>query len=128
MPWSPEQSQRAMVGVGGAVGLAAAVAPSLLQRSFGIPAADVTGANELGWRLFATRNLYLTARAATGDQAAIDAIGHLQALDQVVFWHAFARRSVPRRTALLAVLTSAVIVGLDAHRRSGPRPSVVSGP
>lgn len=116
-----------MIGIGATVGLAAATAPSLLQRSFGIAAEDVTGANRLGWRLFATRNLYLTARAATGDQTAVAAIGHLQALDQVVFWHAFAHRSVPRRTALLAALTSAAIVGLDTHRRTG-RPAAAVSP
>ncbi len=115
-----------MIGIGGTVGLAAAAAPSLLQRSFGIAAEEVTGANRLGWRLFATRNLYLSARAATGDQAAVAAIGHLQALDQVVFWCAFARRSVPRRTALLAALTSAVIIGLDTHRRHDQPPAEVS--
>lgn len=106
-----------MIALGGGIGLAAACAPSLLQRSFGVPASDITGSNKLGWRLFATRNLYLTARAVRGDPTAVDAFGQLQALDQVVFWHALATGSVPRRTALLAATTSAAIVGLDVHRR-----------
>lgn len=107
-----------MIALGGTVGLAAALAPELLQRGFGIPAGDITGSNKFGWRLFATRNLYLTARALKGDPTAIDAFGHLQALDQVVFWQAFVKQSVPRTTALLAAATSAAIVSLDIHRRS----------
>lgn len=97
----------------------AAIAPGLLQRSFGIPANEITGSNRFGWRLFAVRNLYLTSRALEGDAVAIEAFGRLQVLDHVVFWHAFAQRSVPRRTAVLAAATSAAIVGLDRHRRSG---------
>lgn len=107
-----------MIALGGSVGIAAALAPTFLQRSFGIAADDVTGSNKVGWRLFATRNLYLTARAMKGDPTAIQAFGHLQSLDQVVFWHAFAKRSVPRRTAVLAAAASAAIVGLDIHRRT----------
>ena len=119
MPWTSRDSQNAMIAVGGAVGIAAAVSPRLLQRTFGIPEDAIKGAGQLGWRLFAARNLYLSARALRGDQVAIDAFGHLQALDQVVFWHAFATRSVPRVTSLLAAATSGVIVGLDVHRRRG---------
>ena len=119
MTWTPEHSQRAMIALGGGIGVAAAVAPTVLQRAFGIPVTEVTGAGRLGWRLFATRNLYLSARAVRGDAGAVAAFGHLQALDQAVFWHAFATRSVPRTTSVLAVGTSLAIVGLDAHRRSG---------
>jgi len=107
-----------MIVLGGGVGAAATAAPGLLQRAFGIPAGDITGAGRLGWRLFATRNLYLTLRAVQGDPSAVAAFGQVQALDQVVFWHAFATRSVPRTTSVLAALTSLAIVGLDAHRRS----------
>lgn len=106
-----------MLALGGGVGVAAALSPSLLQRTFGVPAGDITGSNQLGWRLFAARNLYLTARAARADSTAIAAFGQLQVLDQAVFWHAFATRSVPRRTAVLAATTSALIIGLDLHRR-----------
>lgn len=108
-----------MIAIGGGIGLGAAISPALLQRTFGIPASETTGAGAFGWRLFATRNLFLTARALQGDATAIAAFGQLQVLDQVVFWHAFARRSIPRRTAVLAAATSAAIVVLDVHRRSG---------
>lgn len=111
------------------MGLAAAVSPRRLQRLFGVPDDAITGAGQLGWRLFAARNLYLTAQAVRGDRTALDAFGHLQPIDQVVFWHAFATRSVPRVTSLLAAATSGAIVGLDLHRRrggpdgcEGPRP------
>lgn len=106
-----------MIALGGGIGAAAAIAPDLLQRTFGIPAAELTGAGRLGWRLFATRNLYLTARALGGNSTALDAFGHLQVLDQAVFWAAFADRSVPRRTSALAIATSTAIVALDRHRR-----------
>ncbi|WP_183094508.1 hypothetical protein [Nocardioides stalactiti] len=118
MTWTPQHSQNAMIAVGGGVGAAAMVAPALLQRVFGIPAEEITGPGLMGWRLFAARNLYLTARAAQGDSTAIAAFGHLQALDQVVFWHAFSTRSVPRSTAVLAAATSLAIVALDVHRRT----------
>lgn len=119
MTWTPQHSQRAMIALGGSVGVSAAVAPAVLQRCFGIAESDITGAGRLGWRLFAARNLYLTARAVQGDRSAVAAFGHLQALDQAVFWQAFVTRSVPRTTSVLAAATSLVIVGLDAHRRSG---------
>lgn len=119
MRWTSQHSQQAMIALGGTVGLAAAFAPETLQRAFGITADDVTGSNKFGWRLFATRNIYLAARALSGDPAAVIAFGHLQALDQVVFWHAFANGSVPRSTALLATTTSAAIVAFDVHRRAG---------
>lgn len=117
-PWTPAQSGRAMVAIGGSVGLAAALAPDLLQRAFGIHQSQLTGAGRFGWRLFATRNLYLTALAMKGDPTAVAAFGKLQPLDQMVFVTAFVSRSVPRRTAVLAAMTSLAIMGLDQHRRS----------
>lgn len=114
----------AMLAVGGGVGVAAAVAPTLLLRAFGVPAAEVNGAARMGWRLFAARNLYLTARALRGHPDGLAAYAPLQALDQVVFWHAFATRSVPRGTAVAAAGASALIVALDLARRSAePAPT-----
>lgn len=113
----PGRARTAMLAIGGAVGLAAAVSPDLLLRGFGVPAGSLTPAGRLGWRLFAARNLYLTTRAAQGDPAAADAFGPLQALDQVAFWAAFARADLPRRTSGLAILASGSIVALDQVRR-----------
>ena len=111
---------RAMLAIGGGVGVAALVAPTVLQRTFAVPAEDIPGAGQLGWRLFGARNVYLTWRALTGHPDGIEAYGPLQALDQAVFWHAFARRSVPRTTSGLAIAASGVIVALDQRRRRAP--------
>ena len=107
-----------MIVIGTGVGIIAAIAPHALQRAFGIPRSEITLAGDLGWRLFATRNLYLGAMAMRGDRAAVAAFGPLQALDQAVFWHAFATRSVPRKTSAAAIATSATIVALDLRRRT----------
>ena len=106
-----------MLAIGGSVGVVAAVAPDLLLRAFGAPAGSLTPAGRLGWRLFAARNLYLTASALRGDPAAEAAFGRLQALDQVAFWAAFARGDLPRRTSGLAIAASGAIVALDQVRR-----------
>lgn len=111
-------AEQVMVAIGAAVGVAAAVAPDTLQRAFGVPAADIAPSSRVAWRLFATRNLHLTARALRGDQGALGSYLPLQVLDQLVFWHAFATRPVPRRTSGAAAATSAVIVGLDLARRT----------
>ena len=116
-----DPAARAMLGIGGTVGVAALVAPTALQRAFGVPAEEVRGAGQLGWRLFGARNAWLTWRALTGHPDGIAAYGPLQALDQVVFWDAFVRRSVPRRTSGLAIAASGVIVGLDLERRRAAR-------
>lgn len=88
---------------------------------------EVTGAAELGWRLFAVRTGYLGVRAARGDAAAQAAFLPVQVLDQAVFWHAFAVRSVPRRAAAMAAGASAAIVALDvARRRAGDEPPAVT--
>ena len=39
-------------------------------------------------------------------------------MDQVVFWHAYRTRSVPRRAAVLAAAASGAIVALDLRRRA----------
>ena len=108
-----------MLAIGGTVGAAAALSPDLLLRAFGVPTGSLTPAGRLGWRLFAARNLYLTARAVQGDPAAEAAFGPLQALDQVAFWAAFARADLPRRTSGFAILASGAIVALDQARRNG---------
>ena len=107
---------RAMAGMGVAMAMVAAPKPFL--RVFGIPAADVTGTAEFGWRLFAVRNAWVTALALRGDKTAQSAFLPIQLMDQAVFWHAFARRSVPRRAPVLAATVSGAIIALDLRRRS----------
>ncbi len=107
-----------MLGIGVGVGIGAMVSPEALQRMFGVPRSQVTAAGALGWRLFAARNLYLGARALRGDRQAVAAYGHLQVIDQAVFWSALSSGRIPRRTSVLAILTSGAVVALDRHRRS----------
>lgn len=115
-----ERVARGMAAIAGAVAVGSAVSPRALLGVFGIPTDQVTGAAAFGWRLFAVRTAVLSGLAWRGDETARRAFLPVQALDQVVFWHAYATRSVPRRTALLAAGTSAVIIALDvARRRAG---------
>jgi hypothetical protein len=115
---SQTAATKAMAAIGAAVASAAAVSPRHFLRPFGVPEEEVTGAAELGWRLFAVRTAYISGRALSGDEEAVRAFLPVQVLDQAVFWHAFATRSVPRRAAVLAAATSAAIIGLDLARRN----------
>ena len=117
-----ETAARGMAAVGAVVATGMAVSPRTFLRPFGIPSEDVTGSAALGWRLFAARTGYLSARALAGEPAARESFLPVQILDQAVFWHAFATRSVPRRASLLAAATSGAIIVLDAVRRR-PEPS-----
>lgn len=112
-----DNATRGMAAVAAGVATASMLSPRAFLRLFGIPGHEVTGAAAFGWRLFAVRTGYLSALAARGDDAAVAAFLPVQLLDQVVFWHAFATRSVPRRASLLAVATSGAIIVLDLRRR-----------
>ena len=107
-----------MALIGAAVASGAALAPRPFLRLFGIAPEEVTGAAAFGWRLFAVRTGYLSALAFRGNDTARDAFRPVQLLDQAVFWHAFATRSVPRRAALMAAGASGAILVLDGRRRS----------
>ena len=108
---------RATAAIALGVAAGSALAPRAFLRVFGIAPEEVTGAAAFGWRLFAARTGYLGARAWSGDAAARDAFLPVQLLDQAVFWHAYATRSVPRRATVMAAATSGVIVALDLRRR-----------
>lgn len=112
-----EASAQAMAAIGAAAATGAALSPRTFLRPFGVEPGDVTGAAELGWRLFAARTAYLSARALSGDDTARAAFLPVQLLDQAIFWHAYATRSVPRRAAVMAAATSGAIIVLDALRR-----------
>lgn len=107
-----------MAAIAGGVATASALSPRAFLRLFGVDPDEVTGAAEVGWRLFSVRTAYLGARAWGGDASARDAFLPVQLLDQVVFWHAFFKRSIPRRGALMAAATSGVIIAIDARRRA----------
>jgi hypothetical protein len=108
-----------MAAIGATVAAGMAISPRTFLQLFGIDADEVTGAGALGWRLFAVRTGYLSGRALMGDASAREAFLPVQLLDQAVFWHSFATRSVPRRASLLAAATSGAIIALDSVRRRG---------
>lgn len=112
-----DAAAKGMAGIGAGVAVASAVAPRTFLRLFGIAPREVTGAAAFGWRLFAVRTAYLSGLALRGDETAREAFLPVQVLDQVVFWHAFRQRSVPRRASLLAAATSGAIIALDLRRR-----------
>ncbi len=113
-----DPATRGMATIGGAVATASAISPKTFLSLFGVERRDVTGAAAFGWRLFAVRTAYLSARAWRGDASARDAFLPVQLLDQAVFWHAFATHSVPRRAALMAAGASGAIIALDIVRRT----------
>ena len=94
----------------------------LADRAAAILVVVAVGAGVLtfiGWRLVAARNVYISALALRGNETARDAFLPIQLLDQVVFWHAIATRSVPRRAGLMAAGASGAIIALDVARRAG---------
>jgi hypothetical protein len=112
-----DRATTTMAGIAGAVALGSALVPRHFLRLFGVAPEEVTGATRLGFGLFATRNAYVAMNALRDDPAAKAAFLPLQALDQVVFWHAYATRSIPRPGALLAISVSGAIVAIDLRRR-----------
>jgi len=124
-PTSGERAEalsRLVAGIGLAVGVGAAISPRTLLRVYGVDRREVTGAGAFGWRLFATRNLYLGTAALSGQRAARQAFLPVQILDQIVFALAYRTRAIPRPAALLAMTTSATIIMLDLLRRAAERP------
>lgn len=122
MPSDPsrETLELAAAGLATAVGVGAAVSPTLLLRLFGIAPGEVTGAAALGWRLFAVRNLFVGIAGLRGDAQARALILPVQLVDQVVFQHAYRTRSVPRRASVGAMAVSGVLIALTGlARRSG---------
>jgi hypothetical protein len=112
-----DTAARAMALIGLSVAAGGALAPKPFLRAFGVDPAEVTGAAEFGWRLFAARTAYISVGALRDAPGARDAFLPVQALDQAIFWHAFGRRSVPRRAAVMAAAASGAIVALDVVRR-----------
>jgi len=112
----------AMAAIGLGVGIGAALSPAALAGLYGIPPREMTGAGAFGWRLFGVRTVYLSSLALNGDVSARRAFLPIQLLDQAVFAHAYATRSIPRRAAALAMATSGAIIGLDLIGRRPARP------
>ena len=117
-----------MAAIGGSVSVGSAFFPRLFLRLFGVAPREVTGPAIFALRLFAVRTAYLSALAARGNETARDAFLPVQVLDQMVFWHAFKTRSIPRPGAVLAAAMSGVIIAFGLSRRGSPgTPNVGSG-
>lgn len=116
-PRVTDRATKTMAGIAGTVAIGSAFAPRSFLRLFGVAPDEVTGATRLGFGLFATRNAYIAVQALRDDPAAKAAFLPLQALDQIVFWRAYATRSIPRPGALLAISVSGAIVAVDLRRR-----------
>lgn len=109
----PEQLHRAAGAIALTVGVGTTLAPGLFLRPFGIPAADVTGAAQMGWRMFGIRTALIGAAAITGSTEARAAILPVQLADQLVFAHAARSGAVPVRAARLAQAVSGVLIALE---------------
>ena len=115
-----ESLWRAVAGIALSVGTGVALAPGRFARLYGLPTRAMTGTAAFGWRLFAVRTLVIGGAALAGSPAARAAFVPVQILDQLVFLHALATRSVPRRAALLAMGTSGAIVALSLAAQAAP--------
>lgn len=103
-----------------AVGGLALVSPRSLLRLYGVDRRELTSAGAFGWRLFAVRNLVTGVSALRANEGARKLILPVQAVDQLVFAHAWKTRAVPRGAAAMAMLTSGAIIvsTLVAERRA----------
>ncbi len=113
----PETFYRAAGGTAMLIGIGALLAPKMLVRLYGMDAAQMTGVSAFGWRLFGVRNIVIGGAALAGSQPARDVTLAIQAPDQLVFWHAFQTRSIPRPTAVLAMVTSGAVATACARGR-----------
>ena len=112
-----EPIYRAIAAFALLVGIGALLSPRALLRLYGVRADELAGAGEMGWRLFAARQLLIAAAALSGNQRARDSVLLLQAPDLVIFAHSYRSRSVPRKASVLAIATAATVAALSALAR-----------
>ena len=92
------------------VGVTATLAPTLLARVVGLPAAETGGSAGLAWRWFGIRTAAVATAALAGHTPARAAIALLQVPDQIVMLHAWRSGSVGRRPALTSLAVSWFLV------------------
>lgn len=112
---------KAMAGMATAVAATSIGAPRLLLRVVGVPPEQATPAAELGLRLFAARNLAVSALAIRGDATTQAMFLPLQGLDQLAWWDLYRRGTLSLRTTLTCTAISGVIVGLGVAERAATR-------
>ncbi len=111
-----------MAAIGASVAATSWVAPRVLLRILGLPAAQSTPATALALRLFAVRTAYVSALTARGDRTATRMFLPVQALDQLAWWDLYRRGELGLRPTLTC---SAISAGIVAFGLSGP--AVASG-
>lgn len=116
-----ERIYRGVASYALAIGIGALFAPRLLLRVYGVPPDELTGIGEMGWRLFAVRQIWIAAAAFAGDARARDAMLAIQAPDLIIFAGTYRRRSIPRATSVLALLSAGAVATLSALARSRTR-------
>ncbi len=108
----------AMAGLATAVGGVSVGAPRTLLRILGVAPEQATPAAQLGLRLFATRNLAVSALAVRGDATAQAMFLPVQCLDQLAWWELHRRGALSRRTTLTCTAISGLIIGLGVAELS----------
>lgn len=114
----------ASTAVGGlalAIGATALVSPARLSSVYGLDPPN--GGAGLAWRMFGVRTALIGAAVLAGDPSARRAVLPVQLLDQAVFLHALLTGAVPRRSCLLAMGTSAVLIALSREQLFEPGPT-----
>ncbi len=111
----------AMAGLATTVAATSIGAPRLLLRILGVPPEQATPAAELSLRLFAARNLAVSAFALRGDETAQAMFLPIQGLDQIAWWDLYRRGTLSLRTTLTCAAISGVIIGLGIADHSAQR-------
>ncbi|CAA9482544.1 MAG: hypothetical protein AVDCRST_MAG30-888 [uncultured Solirubrobacteraceae bacterium] len=109
---STETLHRASGAIALTVGTSATVSPRLLLKPFGIARRDVTGAAEMGWRMFGIRTALIGGAVLAGHADARRAVLPVQFADQLVFAQAGRSGAVPARAANLARAVSGLLIVL----------------
>jgi len=108
-----EQLWRSVAGLALLVGVGSVIAPRALSRLYGMPADGMTGTAALGWKMFGVRTVTIGAAALVGSAPVRQLVIPVQIFDQIVFFQALLTRSVPRKSAIMAMATSGAIIALS---------------
>jgi hypothetical protein len=107
-----QKLDRAIIGIEGAIGLGAILAPDKLVALYGVPSSEVTGIAAFAMRLFGIRNLAVALANAGGAQWAKDFTLAVQAPDIAMFAHAYRTGYVPKPAAAGALATAGLVTAL----------------
>jgi hypothetical protein len=111
---------RALGALQAALGLAALVSPQRSAELAGMSRDHVTGEALFGW-LFALRQICLGAGGIANASPIREVNWFLQPADLALFVHAYRTRSVPRRTARMALGAAIFAVGCLVADHRGSR-------